>query len=313
MSTFIQYEEWSPKATSLATVEAANEIIDEYAADGYNLTLRQLYYQFVSRDLIPNTERSYKNLGALVTRARKAGLLSWTAINDNVRSLATPYYINDKGFVAYDFVERPDDLITDLKSLVNFDRWKRQEHYVEVWVEKDALSEVVRRSCRRYDVAWLACRGYLSSSEAWRAGQRFAKADQRGKECVIIHLGDHDPEGIDMTRDNDERVWLYSNCSPVHVRRIALNMDQIMEHNPPPNWAKVSSSRYEKYVMTYGEHCWELDALRPQIINDLIESAIREYIDDDTWNETLREEEEARELIVDLELRWPAVKLMLRS
>ena len=81
----IKYKDWNPSARSLELVELAEQIMDEYAADNYTLTLRQLYYQFVSRDLIPNTQQSYNSLGNVITNARTAGLLSWTSIEDRGR------------------------------------------------------------------------------------------------------------------------------------------------------------------------------------------------------------------------------------
>ena len=117
----------------------------------------------------------------------------------------------------------------------------------------------------------MACKGYLSASEAWRAGLRFQRAIDRGKRPVLLHLGDHDPSGIDMTRDNGDRLGEFV-LQGVEVRRIALNMDQVQEHNPPPNPAKEDDSRFRGYRELYGEESWELDALRQNTIGDIITS-----------------------------------------
>lgn len=211
----IAYKSWNPKPETQAIVETADRIIREYQAAGYVLTLRQLYYQFVARDIIENSERSYKNLGTAITNARMAGMIDWEAIEDRNRE-------------HHSFWSRENILvpIKGLPSLIRFDRWARQPVYIEVWVEKEALGNVVARACDPYFVPYMSCKGYLSASEAWRAGMRFSEQIDYGKECLLIHLGDHDPSGIDMTRDNQDRLDLFTQIPKgVRVERIALNMD----------------------------------------------------------------------------------------
>ena len=298
----INYIDWNPKAESIALVKQANQIISDYAEQDLTLTLRQLYYQFVSRDIIENTECSYKNLGKLITKARNAGLISWQAIEDRNREHNTHW-------------SREDDLklITDLPYYIRFDQWKRQENYVEVWVEKEALGNIIEKACNPLFVPHMACKGYLSASEAWRAGQRIDQMEAQGKRCTIIHLGDHDPSGIDMTRDNDNRISLYGRTVECDVKRIALNMDQISEYAPPPNPTKLSDSRAPDYIKKYGKESWELDALEPQILIDLIEETINPLIDWDTWNETLEEEERVSDRLRKLGDNWDEVSEFLEG
>jgi len=295
--------------TPLEALLIADKILDDYRDDGYTLTLRQLFYQFVGRglfnaDLLSDPEEGqkiYKNFGTLVRKGRDNGLLSWTAIEDRGRSLSG----------LYSHEEDDHEVVYNLDSLLTIDHWARQEAYVEVWVEKDALSNVIDRACSDFQVPYLATKGYLSSSEAWSAGQRFKRQHNDGKKCVMIHLGDHDPEGIDMTRDNDDRVAKYSNLNQVEVRRIALNMDQVIQYDPPPNWAKASSSRFDGYVSAYGDKCWELDALEPSIIVDLIEKEVAQFVDMDAWEECDVRQEEKRHHLRKLHTHWDEVKSFL--
>ena len=74
-------------AASVAMIETINSILDEYAAQGFRLSLRQLYYQLVARDFIPNTIRSYKNIGNLVSNARQAGHIDWDMIEDRIKAV----------------------------------------------------------------------------------------------------------------------------------------------------------------------------------------------------------------------------------
>ena len=297
----IAYQDWNPKPETLALVEMAQQIIRQYQAEGYILTLRQLYYQFVSKDLIPNSERSYKNLGSVITKARMAGLISWTAIEDRNRGHNTFYSQED--------LMQP---IRDLPGMIEYDRWARQDTYVEVWVEKEALGNVVGRACGKLWTPHMACKGYLSASEAWRAGRRFQEKLDEGKNCVVIHLGDHDPSGIDMTRDNQDRLDTFSEyVGGVDVRRIALNMDQVDEYAPPPNPAKVTDSRASGYIQRFGRTSWELDALEPSVIEELITDEIEGLIDYDAWYAVDEEEEEVRERLSAVGRHWPRVNELL--
>ena len=101
---------------------------------------------------------------------------------------------------------------------------------------------------------------------------------------TILHLGDHDPSGIDMTRDNAERLADVFG-GDVELKRIALNMDQIDEYAPPPNPAKVTDSRFEQYLLMYGAESWELDALEPSVINELIVNEVALLRDDELFDE----------------------------
>src|SRR5262249_10346260 len=159
------------------------------AAQGYNLTLRQLFYQFVSRDLIPNNVRSYKRLGSIINDARLAGLIDWSAIEDRTRNLhELPCW------------RTPAGIIRSCAQQYRTDLWAKQENRVEVWIEKEALAGVFERVCDELRVPFFSCRGYTSQSEMWVAGHRLKRIIDAGQRPVILHFGDHDPSGMDMTR-----------------------------------------------------------------------------------------------------------------
>lgn len=258
---------------TLATIEAANTIIAEYQADGFTLTLRQLYYQFVARDMLKNRQSEYKRLGAILNDARLAGLVDWAAIEDRTRSL--------RDVSTWD---APGNIIKSAAHSYKEDLWAKQPVRVEVWIEKDALLGVIEPACERWRLPYFACRGNNSQSEQYVAGKRIlARMRHEGKRTVILHLGDHDPNGLDMTRDNDARLQIFtageSDEGCVDVRRLALNYDQVVEHRPPPNPVKMTDSRSTGYVERFGEECWELDALSPQIIDGVIDAAVRSLVD----------------------------------
>jgi hypothetical protein len=254
-------------------IRQANDIIDEYIREGFDLTLRQLFYQFVSRDVFPNCQELYNKLGDTINDARLLGMIDWDVIVDRtryVRSLA--------------HWDNPGQIIAAAASQYRVDRWANQFRICEVWIEKDALIGVIEGVCRAYDVSFVSCRGYISQSEMWRAAQRMGDYNRNGKRPVVLHLGDHDPSGIDMTRDIQDRFRLFR--VGVDVKRIALTGEQIGLYNPPPNPIKLLDSRSGDYATRYGNESWELDALEPRVIHDLIENEIRDLIDEESWDES---------------------------
>ena len=276
----ICYVERKFEPGSLKLIQTANEIIEDYSAQGFDLTLRQLYYQFVSRDIIQNSQREYKRLGSVINDARLAGLIDWEAIIDRTRELRRNSHWTG-----------PKDAVLSLEAQYQIDKWVGQEYRVEVWVEKDALVGVIGSVCDKLDVPYFSCRGYTSQSEMWEAGQRLQRhAENSDQTPVIIHLGDHDPSGIDMTRDITDRLALF--MGGMEVNRIALNMAQVEEYSPPPNPAKITDSRAASYIAIHGDESWELDALDPRTLSALIKKTVLKYRDQDAWNERVELEAE---------------------
>jgi hypothetical protein len=281
-------------------IDAANRIVTTYQAQGFSLTLRQLYYQFVSRGLIANRMTEYKRLGGIINDARLAGLIDWNAIEDRTRNLRGEDY--DSG--------DPDTWLASIYEGFSKARWVNQPYAIEVWVEKDALIDVVERAARPLAVSYFACRGYTSQSELWGAAMRMVRYARAGKQTVILHLGDHDPSGIDMTRDIEDRMRLFCEhhgADAPEIRRLALNMDQVRQYDPPPNPAKLTDSRSTDYIRKFGDESWELDALEPQVLADLITANITPLIDYDLWNEVADVEDAGRQRLKMVADRWKDV------
>lgn len=251
------------------------------------MTLRQLYYQLVSRDIIPNAQSEYSKLSTLLTEARMYGLIDWDSIEDRIR----------KPKKASEWKNIPDIVQSAIASYRR-NRWIDQDNYLEVWVEKDALSGVLEPITRKYHVNLMVNRGYSSASAMHDASLRLKRQEQNGKTCYILYLGDHDPSGMDMVRDIKDRLTTFG-CT-VEVKRIALNMDQIQSFNPPPNPAKITDPRAKKYIQEFGETSWELDALSPRDLNELLDTEIGELIDREKYNQVCRLEEWERQKLSEV-------------
>lgn len=291
----IEYVPKTFSTNSLAIIRRANEICADYAAQGFDLTLRQLYYQFVARGWLANKQTEYKRLGAIVNDARLAGLLDWSYIVDRTRNL--------RGLPHWD---SPQAIVDAVASQYRTERWARQPHRVEVWIEKDALVGVISGVCARNDVDYFSCRGYTSQSELWGAAQRLTAYTDSGQQPIVIHLGDHDPSGIDMTRDIEDRLALFG--ADAKVIRIALNMDQVEQYDPPPNPAKLTDSRASGYISRYGSSSWELDALDPATLDRLIDDEIGRWRDDTQWHADTAVMESQRRLLSNVSARWSQVR-----
>lgn len=282
----------------LAMVEKANEIITDYQAQGFALTLRQLYYQFVARGLIANKQTEYKRLGDIVNDARLAGMIDWEAIEDRTRGVSTIASWSD-----------PKDILDACAKQFKLDLWSSQPYRIEVWVEKEALAGVIEDVSVRNRVPFLSCRGYTSQSEMWRAAQRLNRWVEGGQKILLLHLGDHDPSGIDMSRDIQDRLRLFmdDNFDQLEFRRLALNFDQVKAYNPPPNPAKADDSRYEGYSDQFGTESWELDALEPKVLHQLVEDAILEVRDEAAFDARKDEEAEHRRILGKVAVQWDKV------
>jgi hypothetical protein len=322
------------KPKSLAVIQDAENICLEYQSQGFALTLRQLYYQFVARGLLDNNQQSYNRLGEIISDARLAGQFDWDFIVDRTRNLASqPTWAS------------PEALITAAAKQYLTDTWAPQKKRVEVWIEKDAAIGVIEQVCERNNVPYFSCRGYTSQSEMWSAATRIGEYLRNGEQTLILHIGDHDPSGLDMTRDIEDRLRLFIHQDwinqypvgapasrgnirasmrdhmrdqnseiedhehPWQVKRIALTMEQIEQYDPPPNYAKQTDARWQKYNEETGlDESWELDALDPLVMETLIQDEVDAFMDEDAFAEAETEQEKDRAVLVAVKNNWEAIK-----
>lgn len=324
----------------LELIEVANAICAEYAAGGMVLTLRQLYYQFVARGLIANRQSSYDQLSDVCKDARMNGLMDWDYLIDRTRNLQS-----------FSHWSGPQDVLEKSAEHYNRDLWANQRIRVEVWIEKDAAIGTIEGVCWDNRLPFFSCRGYTSVSEMHAAAQRIRWYIEKGDQVVILHIGDHDPSGLDMSRDIEDRLrqfiavdwaglhmgqgaWTRGQIrlsmlehmeergndnvrvgmQPWEVRRIALNIDQIERYSPPPNPAKQSDVRYRKYVEATGlDESWELDALEPSVLAGLIQDQVDALRDERLWRDANLQMERERLELTTASLNWDSVSRHLTS
>jgi hypothetical protein len=260
------------------------DIVESYQQAGYRMTLRQLYYQLVAKNIIANKLSEYSKLSVLLTDARMYGLIDWDFIEDRVRVRK----------MASEFADIPE-LIDVAISSYRRQRWDDQEYYVEVIVEKNALIGVLDPICRDYHVSIFPNVGYGSTTVIHELAERFEQ--KQDKKCILLYFGDHDPSGEDMVRDIKNRLDIFE--VDVEVIKVALTIEQVQQYNLPPNPAKMSDPRASNYVAEHGSNSWELDALPPNVLVDLLTNAIEEYIDMDKYTAVRELEEKEKQQLED--------------
>lgn len=337
---------WS--ADKATTLQRIKELVTSYARKGLRLTLRQLHYQLVVRNWIVNHDTAYKKLGNLLSDMRYAGIIDWDHIEDRGRVPYIPYAVEDA-----------QDALRDAVDLFRMNRQTNQENVIEVWTEKDALSGILKRVTSEYHIRLVVNKGYSSSSAMYDAYTRVCEAAKAGKRFTILYLGDHDPSGVDMVRDIQERItsmlmngsrltkvaiahweaskytlhdladfnemylpalkllqeydedadalfsigqqhiYLY-DAMPFTISAIGLSKEQIKQYNLPPNPTKLTDTRAKAYIAEHGKTCWEVDALQPEVLTDIVEDAIRSHMNLETYDAALQDEAEELDKLKDL-------------
>ena len=200
-----------------------------------------------------------------------AGVVDWSSIEDRVRKPQIPYYVDDV-----------KDALEDTIDQYRLNRMTGQLNNIEIWVEKDALSNVLYRVTSKYHIRLMVNRGYSSITAMYDAYKRLSDGD------TILYFGDHDPSGKDMIRDIQDRLNEFG--LDINVIPIALTMEQIKIFNPPPNPAKLTDTRAINYIKEFGYMSWELDALPPKELIKLAENAVLSLIDINKYNSMIEKE-----------------------
>lgn len=274
--------------TTWELLNKINDIIENFSNQGYTLTLRQLYYQLVAMDVIPNKVSEYGKISRILNKARLGGIVDWDAIEDRLRVPYLPYSADSLS-----------DALGDLQTQFRFDRLKPQKVYIELWCEKDAISSILKRAVSKYHVRVVVNRGYASVTSLYDATNRFKRSGKEQEQINILYLGDHDPSGLDMVRDIKNRLGIFG-YDGIAVKHIALTTKQIEKYKPPPNPAKLTDPRANNYIEIFGNTSWEVDALTPTVFDALIKNEIEKLIDIEILEGVIKKENKAKDKIQKL-------------
>ncbi len=264
-----------------ANIEGLKGELRAILEDDYPMTVRQVFYQAVSRKLIEKTEAAYKTVVCrLLGLMRRSGELPFDRIADNTRWMRKP------------------DTYTGLVSMLeetarNYRRalWRDQRAYVEVWLEKDALAGVLYNVTGAWDVPLMVTRGYPSLSFLFDAAEAIAR---QGKPAHLYYFGDHDPSGVDIPRKVETDLTEFSCGAEIHFERVAVTRGQIEEWDLPTRPTKKTDSRSAGFE---GESV-EVDAIPAAQLRALVEACITKHVDEKQLEQTRRIEEQERETLL---------------
>ena len=278
---------------SLQLLEQVKEIIESY---DFALTLRQIYYQLVAKQIVPNQQKYYMKLSRLCVIGRDEGILREDAFADRLRQVDKP----DSYFDLRDFMDA-------VKEAYRKDKWANQDAYIEVWTEKDALRSVLSEITYPYDVNLMVVRGQVSRTAIHESCERFGQRIDR--DCHLYYAGDFDPSGLSIYRSLVERIKSHGGDF-ITFERIALTPEQIEEYNLPSDPGKQTDPNYKRFVSEYGDQVVELDSLPPDVLRDVVEGRIRQHIDrglfiqvQETENEELARLQSFAEQVREIEER----------
>lgn len=254
-------------AKTLALLDEARQIL----AAHHPMTVRQVYYQLVSRQVIENSRTSYQAVSNALVGARKDGEIGWEWIEDRLRRPRTvPMWAGLTEFWS------------TVRESYRRDVWLDQPAYVEVWLEKDALSGIFEDLLGEYGVTLNVGRGYDGWDSIKNAANRFWEGG------VIIYFGDFDPSGEDMVRSLRDRLAFFG-CFP-EIVKCALTHDDITAYDLPPDFTKATDSRRARFVAKYGDVSVELDALPVDVLQERIRNEVEARMDLDALERTRAEE-----------------------
>lgn len=225
-------------------------------------TVRQVYYQLVGRGVIAKTEAEYKStVVRLLTVMRREQEIPFGWIADNTRWMRKPPSFSSLG-----------DMLVESQRLYRRALWDNQDAYVEIWLEKDALSGVLYEETAQFDVPLMVTRGYPSISYLYEAAEAVSEC---GKPAFLYYFGDYDPSGCDITRAVEAGIREFAPSAELHFQRVAVTREQIDEWKLPTRPTKTSDSRSRQFD---GESV-EVDAVPPATLRALVRGCIERHID----------------------------------
>ncbi len=265
------------------------------------MTVRQIYYQLVARHAVENKPSRYLAVSRALANARKDGVIPWEWIEDRLR--------RPRGHRGWSNVREFIDYYLDFGGYVR-QPWQDEDHLVELWLEKDALSAIVDEYASKYYLTLNVGRGYDGWSSIHDAAERYEGYD----EVTILYFGDFDPSGEDMFSSLDKRL-AELGCFHPNILKIGLTREHIETYNLPPDVTKPSDSRSKAFVEKHGDISAELDALPPAVFRELVESSILEHINVPAFEESKRIQTLERAALARIEasLKKSADRLMKKE
>jgi hypothetical protein len=233
---------------------------------------------------VGNMQKVYR----LLKEAREEGIIPWEWIVDETRALERVSMWGG-----------PSDYVRTIRHAYRRNFWVHQPKRVEVWSEKGTVRGVCSPVLNEYGVGFRVMHGFSGATTIHDVSQ-----DDDGRPLIILYIGDYDPSGLCMSEvDLPERFKRYGGTH-IELKRIALLGEHVLDLPSFPASDKKNDTRYGWFVRHYGGQCWELDALDPNVLRDMVEEAILEHIEPVAWDRCKATEKAERESIQEVVGRW---------
>lgn len=251
------------------------------------VTLRGVFYRVVSAGAVEKTELGYRQVGRMLLKLRRQGIIGYDDITDGTRFL--------RQLQTWDDV---DQMLANARVSYRRALWNDQAAYVMVFTEKDAISGAIMPVINEWDVTLGVLRGYSSESFAWQAAGNIRWAQNRGKAVYVYQLGDHDPSGVSAWESFTGRLtdFLGLDDRDVYFERLAVLPWQIQAWSLPTRPTKAKDPRAPGFD---GESV-EVDAIPAQQLRDIVREAIEQHIDQRALEITLAAEQSERDVLTEM-------------
>jgi hypothetical protein len=269
------------RATKSGLLDRRSALL-EIVRDAQPATVRQVFYLASVRGLVSKDEGGYSRVQIDLVEMRRSGQLPYGWIVDHTRWQRRP--------VTFDSI---DEALEDTAASYRKSLWRDAESYVEIWLEKDALSGVITPVTKKFDVPLMVARGYASETFIHAAGEYM---DAVEKPCFVYHFGDFDPSGQDAARAIEKGLRHHAQGADIHFERIAVTQRQIDDWNLPSRPTKQSDSRAKKF----GAVSVELDAIDPNTLRSLVDEVISRHLSAEQYQILIEAEKKERDIFKGL-------------
>lgn len=259
---------------TLALRAAILAVLETYTA----LNVRGLCYVLESQQVIHKTEADFDKVERLVVALRRDGTIPYDKISEGHRERHALHTYESIG-----------QFLGTVKNGYRRDVWGTQPYHVEVWSEKNGLSNAIRPVCDTYRVPYVPTKGQPSLTLLYNSAQEMMASE---KPTRLLYVGDHDATGVNISRVIEDELHEFG--VDVILHRVAVTPEQIATYHLPTRPGKQSDNKHAAFVAAYGPACVEVDALQvvsQDLLPSLIRQAIEPLIDWDVWNETAVAEE----------------------
>jgi hypothetical protein len=272
---------WQPRAETQALLDQVNRVLAEYA-EQLPLTLRQIFYRLVGAYGYEKSERAYGRLGETLNKARRAHLVAMDAVRDDGFTSAVPITFEDED----DFFAAVGAWAENLR----LDRQRGQLRRLALWCEASGMVPQLERIAEPFGVGVYSSGGFDSLTDKHRTGREWG-----GDPVTVLHLGDHDPSGVQRFSALDEDVVAFAEHygGDIEFSRLAVTPAQARRYRLPSAPPKETDRRRFE-----GNETWQIEALDPRELANIVRMAIEGRLDRAIFDEVIAQEEDIRQAVL---------------